>query len=681
MIKNSKHRKILKITIIITTVLIASSVAYGAYVTGGYVRFPDIFYAVTCSLTSFNGKYFTKIAITFDKSVFYYHNVRLSGFVEVSIMTPYGLYTWSYWLNKPKTICIDLSKAVNDLVKHYTESRSRKRFNVRFLGNSILSARRKFANNTISDEPLPTIWITFYMYDKHGHLYIGTFSYSTVNFLMITRKLPYGEAVREAIENPLQIFEQPLWIVVKGNEVDYTNMTAIFSNTMSSLVKSIYHTSLREKLLRGRFVNFLELLEEDHLLKNVKKIIKITSLEPPDDKPWPCLPDAVEVFWNQLYNAKNNPPKGWMSRVEYPVEDVKKKLWRIYATYYSLAYFYSKKYYTAKQALECVAYGLFGNTGLGPESAFPMQDLLNILSNIIGLEPEPTWKNIIKPGTVYHIKVPIGVTMIYQTDAPVEAYLSVIKVMYSTYQAGIAFLGYLILGTTNAIGTFKIRYGYADEGGPELYIIVPVTLQYVDDGASLVYYVTDATINGTEYWVIIPVSAFPIPYYMLENFDVSSARTVHKYPSELFRELVNWTSDKYKLVFRRLILAGTSAETILYNDSNVESWEESSWAGLVSNFLQPLLKTLIVTVFAPEDTLLALFYRIALTVFTFTYVNSKTTGIAIIFDVHTVHNIKHNFMLYVYKLNTKDQPIYIVKGHKYVPLMLQYYVIIQKPIS
>ncbi len=149
--------------------------------------------------------------------------------------------------------------------------------------------------------------------------------------------------------------------------------------------------------------------------------------------------------------------------------------------------------------MERVEYELFNNTGLGPESAIPMQGLLGILSNIIGLEPGPIWKNIIKPGTTYHIEVPIGVSMTFLTDAPLEAFLMVAKTTYSTYRCGIAFLGYLILSATNGVAEFKSKLGFAIKKRPDLYIIVPVTLSYVSDGASLAYYVTDATVNGTDY--------------------------------------------------------------------------------------------------------------------------------------------------------------------------------------
>jgi len=651
----------------IAIVLLVLTVIYGLYVSGGFVRFPDVFYGVGCSFFSFRSGYFTKVAITFDKSIFDYHGLKLSGFVEISVTTPYGLYTWSYWLSNSKTICIDLSKAINDFVRYYSELRRSGRYGK-------------------TDLTLPTIWITFYMYDKYGHFYIGTYTYDTSRFLRIVRKLQYYEAVRESIKDPLQLFRQPLWIVVTRDEIEYTNMTNIFNYAMNRLVKSIYHTSLKEEILHGRSMNFVKLLEETHMLK-IEKTITITassSPRPPWKKPWPCMPDMVKVFWDQLYNARNSPPRGWMSRIEYFSDDVKKELWKVYATYYSLAYFYSKKYYTADEAVKCVAYHLFsGSIGLGQESAFSMQCFLGLLKDIKygPYLPAPLWNNIIKPGTEYHIEVPIGVSMVFITDAPVQAHLEIQKFKYSTYRAGIAFLGYLIDGVTNAIGNFIPEYGYADEKGPDLYIIVPTTLRYVADGISLAYYVTDTTINGTDYWVVIPVSTFPIPYYTLEDFDVSSAKISYKYPSQLFGELVNWTNDEYKLVFREVIPAGTQSSTILYNDFNVASWEESSWAGLVSNFLQSLLKILLPMVFTPEDELLALFYRIALGFFTFTYVNSKIVGIEMLFDVHTTDTVKHNFVLYVYKLNTKDQPIYIVKEHKYIPLMLQYYIIIQKPLK
>ncbi len=79
--------------------------------------------------------------------------------------------------------------------------------------------------------------------------------------------------------------------------------------------------------------------------------------------------------------------------------------------------------------------------------------------------------------------------------------------------------------------------------------------------------------------------------------------------------------------------------------------------------------------------MLVLFYRIALGFFTFTYVNSKDVAIVILFNVHTVDNVRHDFMLYVYKLNTKDQPMYAVRGHRYISLMLEYYAVVQKPLK
>ena len=618
---------------IVVTLAILSIIAYGAYISGGYVRFPDVFKAVGCSLLSFNGKYFTRVAITFDSSLLRYHGKKLFGFVQVAVASPYGIYTWNYWLNSTKTICIDLSNAIRDFEKFYEEL-------------------KKSGEYGKTDLSLLTIWITFYMYDNEGHMYLASYSYSSYDYLM-RKGLSLDEITSKLLQDPLIMFRQPQWLVITGKDIKYTNITLQFKYAMNYLTKELYGKTVYEKLESFKAPS-----------KDVVELVMYRFA----DFPW-CRPKLLEVYWDELYNNRYNPPDGWMKHILGDLDSHKKYLWKVFASIFSLAYLYPKDEYSLQDVLFCMSHGI------GPQGAGTMHQLFIILQQN---SPAPAWKNTIKPGTKIHIEGTIGVEMYFKIKAPLEASLSVSKTGEKSYECGITFLGHIIFGYQefNLEGEQAQRTIYYSNKYHIAYLKVPMTIEYEGDGYSLSYYVDTVYYNGTWYWVAIPLISF-VPLYKIVDMKISNRNWIGHEPESILSNLTYWNSTKYVLVLRELVPAGTPAWTIFYEDSNTASWINKDDLGYwISDFVVPMLKLVICYVVGSvTGPLGSLFIRIATVFFSFTYTNTKKTLLGMDFYVDTSNDVKKEFVLEIYKLEPAGQePIYI-NGHGYLPVMMQYIVI------
>ncbi|NPA24006.1 MAG: hypothetical protein GXO23_06915 [Crenarchaeota archaeon] len=237
--KNKTKRAVnkLKIAIPIITMAVMALVTYlyCLYITGRTINMKTYIAFTTCSLPSIGiDGYFHKITIRIDKSALYYGNTRLRGILQISIVTPYGVHVWTYRIENQRTLCIDVSEAVKEFQKYYT----------------YLKIENTYEKG---DMPLPTVWFTFYMYDRHGHIYLGSYGYDTLT-LLFTMTKNYIESAKEALSDPLRIFRQPLLIIADKDDVMYINMTDIVRNAVEKYVEDRYGVTLRKLILRSRIM-------------------------------------------------------------------------------------------------------------------------------------------------------------------------------------------------------------------------------------------------------------------------------------------------------------------------------------------------------------------------------------------------------------------------------------------
>jgi len=203
---------------------------YCLHITGRVVSVATVAKFIRCSLFSVGlDGYFHKITIRIDRSTLDIKGKNLRGLLQISIVTPYGAYISNYWIDDPKTICIDISKALQDFVKYYKNS----------------------LKSNYQDVPELTIWFTFYMYDNDGNLYIGSYGYDTFSLLMITGR-SYIKAAEIAYNDPLQAFKHPLLIIVSRSEVNYINFTRLLKKILNRIMLRLYNTNLIDTIKNSR---------------------------------------------------------------------------------------------------------------------------------------------------------------------------------------------------------------------------------------------------------------------------------------------------------------------------------------------------------------------------------------------------------------------------------------------
>ncbi|NPA71163.1 MAG: hypothetical protein GXO26_10195, partial [Crenarchaeota archaeon] len=197
---------------------------YCLYITGKIVSINVVTRFIQCSLFSIGlDGYFHKVTIVVDRSVLNVRGKNLKGILQITIVTPYREYVSNYWINDPRIICVDISKAIGDFLRYYENS----------------------LKDYSQDIPELTIWFTFYMYDNDGNLYIGSYGYDTFNLFMITSK-SYLKAADIAHRDPLRAFKYPLLIILSKYEINYINFTDILKNVLNKIMMRLYNTNLVE---------------------------------------------------------------------------------------------------------------------------------------------------------------------------------------------------------------------------------------------------------------------------------------------------------------------------------------------------------------------------------------------------------------------------------------------------
>ncbi len=203
-------------------ILILLIMVYCFYITGKVVDIGTVNKFIQCSLFSIGlDGYFHKVTIRIDKSILKIKNKNLKGILQISILTPYGEYVWNYWISRPRTICIDISKTIQDFEKYYEKIRH------------------------LQDTVELTIWFTLYMYDDNGHMYIASYGYDTFSLIMLTSK-SYLEAADTAYKDPLRAFRYPLLIVISKKDINYVNITGILKETLNRILLELYNSNLTD---------------------------------------------------------------------------------------------------------------------------------------------------------------------------------------------------------------------------------------------------------------------------------------------------------------------------------------------------------------------------------------------------------------------------------------------------
>ena len=560
----------------------------------------------------------SRVIISIDRSILYLNNTKLTGFIFIAMVTPKNLYSYGYPVENSKTVVVSFSRAIEDWSQFY----SKELYKLRSEG----------------EVPLPTIYVTLFLYDEKGYEYIVTYSYSTVTYFL-KKGMSIFKAVSQAIKDPLALFREPIYITLRKN-LEGISITRLDISKSLEYVKQII-----------TFRNSNHSHSENQAIST-----------------YSCIPMFLEVYWDDLYNSIGNPPKGWMERIQGLVTDsMKKELWNYYAYYASQSYYFRKDLYTLTDAL------LYVYQKLIAPGAYTMDMFLHALAERKGyIAMDISWDHVYKPGMEFSIDVPmLGIEMHYYESEPIEAIGTITKFVYNEYKSGIAFLGKIFMGTSISTTTFEEKAILLDRNTPSLiFIMVPTTYRYVGDGFFINYDVDTKIVNGCEYWVITPMSTPFMPYYIKIASDLRNAYTHIGEPSS-YSDLV-WSYSITQIYSDLVTNENTVTYEPFFTDTNVHtSLQDYSVAGAVFSLSKGFVDTLI-SIILRGHPITSLVYAIVSSFFSYAEVNIEITATALFLKLYRADTLSQSVYVFVNKLTLVDRSA----AEPYTPLMSKYIVIV-----
>ena len=484
---------------------------------------------------------------------------------------------------------------------------------------------------------LPTVTITLYLYDGEGGLHVATLMYSAYDYYLERGSPRPGE---EAAKNPLAPFKKPLRIVLEPGKVKPVRLGL-----------------------------------------EVEGVLEALGLEePPQPQPAYCEPSFKQVYWQWLYDLKDTPPEGWMERVVRedltPAPDtVKQRLWRYFATEYSMARFYSVDVWNSGGAAVWAAQMELGTTGL-----YDMDTFVDFLARKAGLSEDLRWLDSQLPTTV-DIQVPyMLVKAYYYQNHPISMGASVAVFKGKIMQMGITFLGKIVVGSEKVTNQFGHKDISLSSASQKVYIIVPSTYKFLEDGFYLAYDVDRVYVKGCGYyWRVVPVFSFA-PLYDVTDIRYSEMRySVAKLDEPDPQDLPHLLYT-YDLEITDIVVPAGSFE-VVYEDENavVGVSREESLGFMVVNLFRPWLEATLSAVLATASPAFSVAFTIASSFFGFTDVTINVDAISYRFHVKANGNAD-DVKVEIYKYTIRERADrYSEAG--VTPVIIEYEVLVDPPSS
>ena len=567
---------------------------------------------------------YTIVSINFDFNQLMYRGNVLYGSVTIGLIGPGNISLYRFDLDQVsgRIIQVDLNSGIEAWKKYFL--------------NILTDGSRKSLN---SDIPIPSISIFMFLHDKYGNEYVGSYLYSTYDFLQ-ERFRDYNIVTEKIVADPLIMFRSPLSITVTLDRL---------------VIRKVDFKSLLDNVVNNTFTYPIKSLSN----KYYSSYMSI------------CPTYFTSVYWGSLYSSRNSLPDGWRERISgYNVDDqMKLDVWSYFASKYSLAYYYKSNIYTTDDALNAV------ENELGDEGIYTMWSFLfNLFYKLFGGYGVNglSWETVYTSGTTFSVDIPIiSIDVDYIENIPIEFRIEAEKWVYNQYRHGLTILGSIALGSSKTVTYYFNKVAYVRLNTlPVKYIFIPTTYWYSNDGVVLTFDVSEVTYNGCKYWRVVPVTTF-IPLYVKVGQDWRSAyvvgRDINEPDPPSFRELV-W---KYNVenIYSTYVDMDTPFDQPFFQDQTVNSYIPDYIAGQQVNILMNVLSYVLASILSQNHPALSIFMSLAGSFTGYAETNAGSTAIIL-----KVEGIKYGFIDGSVYVSVSKYTTYELSDNmgNYLPLMVKY---------
>ncbi len=467
---------------------------------------------------------------------------------------------------------------------------------------------------------LAVVHVNLYLYDREGHLCLSAATLDTLNYLYSRISDP-DKAYQEALQHPDA--------VLHAGHIAFT---------------------------KNMFTPCLDLSKPLQALLGEKLEKTLATAEPRPAPAWEGLPPGTRLVlvYPGLYNARDKPPKSWLSRIT--PQSYAKPVWRIFAYHYSHALLVPG-YYSLSEALRGAAYWyrLVEGTRKAPSGGavyglVPMNLLINALYSF---SVPLRWRNHYAPGTVlkHFDKAPI---VLLNTTCPTCPYYSYdrmrVQAVFSSAKRvsvdyGLSILGIIVwphsstsISIVNEGATATLKPGYDIEA-----IYAPMDDVYDADGMLVVLYFSKAKYNGSDYWFIVPVFTPIIIHHY--RFDYTRLAGENVQPGDEIYNALNYMTHQYdvatgaivtpaNLTVNKLCVYDSFSEYITLDSFSVTGEWSNSRAAFLAYTGNYLLWALAESILGPEY---GVFVSVASYLVSITYMDSHSAAQAFKLELQSGH--------------------------------------------
>ena len=602
------------------------------------------------------------------------------GYVNVVFVSPYRVKAFKFRVSDfvGRVVEVDVGDVVNDFVD-------------------------QFKKINISRDPhvVPSISITMYFY-RDGKECIANYIYTTVDFFM-DRGYSEEDAVKKAEEDPLAMFRRGLLtkpVIEFRPRMPRGSLEPLctdFSQAIDEFIKRIggdrnplefVNSSVAGLIMDGSSEPQLSILP-------VAEVKAQTSY-------FGCILSATQVVWQPLYDSRGSPPRGWLANISsshpYITDDVKRAMWRWYATNFSKAYYYevTPNCDTAGKAVDETMTRIYWSTPyrsnilyLTAPGVIKMDDWIAALATSItgfqflqlqsGLQLID-WKDYKDHlGTQYidkTLRAPyMGVMWVNPKNKPLTAGIAIATASKKESHKGLAFMGVIIFGesqiqetppkvfTTSCGGTYCVRY-----------LTLKTTFRYVGDVMAIQYDVEKVSINGKYYWRVRPITAIlPGVSVIIDYSSGSSIGAGLADPSALQEVSYALHELTYNVSYRSYnrYLTNVPGGSVVFVDTNNINMSNSLSSGVWNVVLSLALAT--ISTLGPQNALASLMLDIVGGFFSIAYEDLYNVYIAYALEVSVSQPFVTIDSLYISV--TKQTLAYTVAEYQnFAPLLVMYHI-------
>lgn len=440
-----------------------------------------------------------------------------------------------------------------------------------------------------------TLYFTAYIVRDDGSICIATYKYSTLDYYR-DKTGSHSKALQLARQNPLALLEAGRLVVKREKMSDCTPVNIPLDKAANGLSPT------------GIRIQPSELQPLTAKLGGQEALPRgdgVDSINPPPPVQPPCPLRFAEVYFPGLYNQRYDPPQLWLDRVlldpslywrEEDRQRVIGDLWKAYASKFSLAYFFPS-YCTAQEAV--ISAGFYTDF---PEGVHTMDHVIITLAYDTGYtQGVYGWADEYSEGTqiLVYDKAPIArITMLYngwQSPAWPIFVLEFDVAKTADEVFGVTFMGKMILAHSDKYyySWDEFTFVSANISWYSIgFIYAPLKVKYDFDAVMVHYIAEKVTVNGVEYWRVVPLYYFSPFYtfmydynYMNEYHDNYANPTNPAMLNKLHNAFVELTSiinytDPYMdwiRIYKGTIYPGTSSITIESSVTNSSITYDLGW--------------------------------------------------------------------------------------------------------